>query len=191
MRGDIIRLQRQSSPVLEFSFAPVPLYLFRGRQQNVCFGRLRIQLQCLTSRTDHFGAHHVGGSADEDCAEGVISLGKPNIRWCKCRVTFDRLLKIGDALFDFSFVVAALELELAFQIALIDFWHDVTSSNQQRSLLPRHRYFNSLRNRLRYLAFQSEDVAQLAIVSLRPEVFVRCATDQLCMDTDPTPIPNH
>lgn len=60
-----------------------------------------------------------------------------------------------------------------------------------RWLSAARRYLDSSRDGLRHVALQAERVAQLAIVSFRPEVLVGCGANQLSVNTDPATVADY
>ena len=66
------------------------------------FGKLRIQLQRLPGCADQFWTHFVWWGADTKRPKHVIDGGQTDVSRCKVRVLSDRLLKVGNALFNFA-----------------------------------------------------------------------------------------
>ena len=57
------------------------------RQQDMRFGKFRIELQCLPGCIDHFATHVFGWSADENCAECRTRACQADVSRCKRRVS--------------------------------------------------------------------------------------------------------
>jgi hypothetical protein len=53
------------------------------------------------------------------------------------------------------------------------------------------RDLDFLRDRLRHVALQAEHVAQVAIIGLRPEMFVGCAANQLSANANAVAVAYH
>src|ERR1700756_1145216 len=189
MRRRVVWLQVQGTIVFSLGLRPVPLSLFDFCQQDMGFGKVWIEFQGFWGRANHLQPFIFYGVADKNGAEVPVCVCQANVGGCKRRILPDCFFEIGNTFFDLS-PVAAFD-ELAFEIALIDFRCDMTSVNQSRTFLPCDRDFDSLGNRLRYITFQGEGVAQLAVVGLRPEVLVSRTTNQLGVDTDATSITYH
>ena len=58
------------------------------------------------------------------------------------------------------------------QVALIDFGHYLARALKMLAFARSEFYANLLGNRPRHFALQGQDFAQLAVVALRPQVFV-------------------
>src|SRR5437763_87194 len=166
---------------------PLPLLSLNGCQQDVRFGKVRIEFQSFLGSVHDLLAFLLHGTTDENRAEYVMRACEANVSRCKCRILPDGLFEISNTLFDL-FPVAAFD-EPTLEIAFIGFRCDMTSVHKPRTFLPRNCDFDPLGNRLRYLAFQREGVPQLAVVSLRPEVLIGCAANQLGVNTDVTSLP--
>src|SRR5205085_11162167 len=142
----IIRPQLKSLLVLSLGIAPAPFSLISLGQLNMCFGKLRIQLQCFPCRADHLRTCLSGIRADKNHTESVVRLCKTNVSQGKCRVFLYCLIEVPDALFKVRADVAVAQCEPAFEIALIHFRCDVTRGYKPRMFLSRDRHFDSARD---------------------------------------------
>ena len=106
------------------------------------------------------------------------------------RVLFDGLLEVFDALAEalecrLSGVIAAHEIEL------VGLRVNGAGACQTGSLLRRDLDPNLGRDRLCHVAFERQNVAQVALVALRPQVPVARRMDQLRGDPHPVSHPLH
>src|SRR5215470_7990797 len=117
----------------------------------VRLGKPGIQLQCLSRRADRLRARIPSWSAYEGRAEMCVGLCQAHVSRRERWVLRDRVLKIGDNLFNLR--TAVVSSELTFEIALVDFRRHMACRHQSRILLSRDRNLDLSRNGLCDIAF--------------------------------------
>src|SRR2546426_302284 len=103
---------------------------------------------------DHFGTNLICGATDKATAEVGVRVCQAEIRGCERWVFPDRLLKVGNTLFEVSLTEPFDEP--AFEIALVDLRRDMTRGDQSGTLFPSDGSLHFLSDRLCHLALESE-----------------------------------
>src|SRR5208283_5058424 len=168
----IVRVQLQSPLEFRFGVAPLPLFLIYPCKQDVWFRKVRIQFNCFSSCTHHFGVRFHRGVTAKNRSELLVCVREADVSRCKINVLADRFLKVGNTLFKLGLAAALAEFIFGFKIALVNFRRDMMRRDQPGTLLSGDLDLDSARDGLRHLALKSKYIPQLAVVLIRPKVLV-------------------
>src|SRR5689334_556017 len=120
MSSGIVRINLERASEFRFGFGPLPLLLVRGCQQDVRFGKFRVQLQGFSSGIHHFRSLGFWGSAHENCSEFRMRACEADIGWRKSWVLPYCLFEIRQAFVDIGSTIALAQSESAFKVTLVD-----------------------------------------------------------------------
>src|SRR5262249_48347490 len=112
VRGRIVGIQSKGLFEFGLRLSPLELILQDVAEQDVCFGKLRIQFQRLPHRTNGLWACFVRWSAVEWLAEVFVSVCQTDVSRCKRRVLSDRVFEVGDHSLNLRAGIASGELSL-------------------------------------------------------------------------------
>src|SRR5207237_6219169 len=176
-------VQSARAPELSLRSGPLPvMVLMDPRQRGMRLGKTFVELQGPGRRYLRFRQGVLGWQQAED-GHHVIGVRQPGVGERVTGISFDRLIEVSNGFV--QSVCRSLVPEIATpRVCLIRGWIHLARQAKASLFSRGHLDSDLVGDRPSYLALQRQDVAQVALVILGPNVMITAGVDQMHRDSN-------